>query len=185
VHVSATVQRERQGRYLLRWHATGAHGQTLRFQSVSAASSQTIVESARAAGHATFVPAMNGTAGRPRIRVLVTHDGIPRTELTAGSFRAPRPAPPTPVTGLRLVRHGTSVLIMWRASKAAADYRVYVNVSDGRRLFFDVTPRHRSLRIPKVRARASVTARIAIESRAGQIGRSASAKIAARSKRRR
>jgi hypothetical protein len=178
-HVAATVHRRSRNTYVLQWRAPHIQGQTLWFSSVSANSTQTLLETSRPSGKLTFRPLTDGSGGRRKIRVLVSQNEIPRAQLTPTSFSVPRPQPPSPVRHVLIARHGTRAAFTWRPSPSAADYRAYITVSNGRRLFFELTAPQRALMITEIPANASITARIVVVSNLGRTSRSATGKLAA------
>jgi PKD repeat protein len=117
----------------------------------------------RASGTLRFVP--EDALGRSRriVAYLLDTEGAPQRVLTVGSYRAPGPVRGGRVKGLRMVRHGTSALVSWRATPGARLYRVQVHGSDGRLVTLLRRPGARSVLLPNVLPFESLTATVAAE----------------------
>jgi hypothetical protein len=133
-------------RFRLSWSARAIAGQTLVFQDVDARGQAQVLSTTRVRGHIDFTALDDGSSGPHRLRVVVEQDGLTREILAGAIFR---PAPlrlGKPRVDVRL--RGKVALIGWSTVPSAAGYEVSLSTSDGRHLFFSVSPHQRSLRIP-------------------------------------
>jgi hypothetical protein len=117
-------------------------------------------------GQIRFIPSP-GPGGTRQIYAITTiNGGITEKQLVA-TYRAPAEPEPSAVGKLIAERAGGEVRIAWSASNAPVRaavpifYNVAVNVSDGRRLLYVVSPNKRRVTIPNVAPGLRVTVRIA------------------------
>jgi hypothetical protein len=82
-------------------------------------------------GSFTFVPTPGSTAPR-EIEAMVSQDGLPRTELKAGSYRTPQVKAPRKAPKATVVRKGGSVVVRWSPVAGADHYLATIRTSDGR-----------------------------------------------------
>jgi hypothetical protein len=111
-------------------------------------------------GSLVFAPAA-GPGGTRKIVAIVTTAGVAGAPVDVATFKVKaRALPATPGT-LGLVRTGTTVKLVWKASVAPRFFTISVTISDGRKLAFNPAGSCRGLLIPKVGAGLKVTIRIA------------------------
>jgi hypothetical protein len=92
-----------------------------------------VIGTARSAhGTLRFAPA-DGPDGQRTIDAIVTESGQPRAQVKVAGYRAPGPARPGRVTGLRVARRGASFRITFGNAVNATHYLVKVTGADGRR----------------------------------------------------
>jgi len=75
----------------------------------------------------------DGPAGRRRIIAMIQQSGVPRTTLTAGSYRAPGMPKPRKPRKLKLQRRGSGLVVTWVPNPARFRHALYFRLSDGRR----------------------------------------------------
>lgn len=140
--IKTRVQRSGRG-YSLSWSATQLHGEEIRFFEVSSTTARTLKVTSRAGGSMRFKPADPYAGGKRTIEALISVDGMPRKIATV-SFHVPR-RPLPKIRQLRISRRGSHALIRWRARGMTTD--LWVNLSDGRRIFFKLPPGSHAQRV--------------------------------------
>ena len=88
---------------------------------------------------------------------LVQQNGVPRTTLVAGSYRAPAPLRPGRPSALKVRRRGTTLTINWLPHPSGFRHAVYVALTDRRRIVRIVPARGRKVTIESVRRRVGAT----------------------------
>ncbi|MHB1537660.1 MAG: FG-GAP repeat domain-containing protein [Solirubrobacteraceae bacterium] len=152
-------------RYRVSWRARAIAGQRLLFQEQDARARTLLRASAASHGSFTFAAANDGASGSQRLRVLVEQDGLLREVLPGPRFR---PAPLRLLAPRAHVRlSGGRAIVSWRGVRGASGYQVLLSTADGRRLFFAMGAKARSLRVG---GSASVTARVRAVGAAGRSG---------------
>jgi hypothetical protein len=118
-------------RRTLTWQLRPIAGQRVRFVEMGRDVRKVIKTTSARRGRVAFTPA-DGPAGRRKIVALVEQNGLPRANLTAGSYVAPpRPRPGRP-RHARIVRRGTRLIVSWRAPTPGFRHAVSVDIGDGR-----------------------------------------------------
>jgi hypothetical protein len=140
--IKARVKHSGHG-YTLSWSATQIKGEQIRFSEVSATTTRKLNVTSSANGSLSFRPAEPYAGGKRTIEALISVDGMPRMVATA-SFRVPRRALPK-VRQLRISRHGSQAVIRWQPQRMATD--LWINLSDGRRIFFALPPGSHAKRV--------------------------------------
>ena len=103
-----------------------------------------VLGTARAAhGKLRFTPAP-GPAGKRTVSAIVSEGGVARESVPVTSYRAPAPATPARVRGLRVRRHRRTFAISFAGARGASYYLLTVRGSSGRHLL-RVHPRTASL----------------------------------------
>jgi hypothetical protein len=102
-----------------------------------------------------------GPGGTRQVQAIVTRGGLPLLVKNIASFRAPRPALPSPVAALHAQRGKGLLVIQFSGSIGASRYSVSATLSDGRELAFDLAGGCRALRIANVPAAVAATVKIA------------------------
>ena len=124
-------------------------------------------------GSFRFTPG-DGRGGRRGLTVQAEQYGLPVAQRIATRYRAPGPAKPARVRGLRVRRSGRTVTIRWRRARGATAYVVRARVKGGRQLVRLVS--RRVLRIRRVDKKASVRVSVAGRNDKGRIGKAAKGK---------
>lgn len=106
--------------------------------------------------------ASRGPGGRRTVQAVVTRKGVAVTRDTTGSFVAPRETLPAQPGRLRArrVRSGALVVVSPKV-EGASRYSATAVLSDGRRLGFDLGPKCRAVRIPRVPKGVRATVKVA------------------------
>jgi len=117
----------------------------------------------RAAGTLRFTP--QDALGRARriVAYLLNAEGAPVRVLTVGHYRAPAAVRGGRVRGVKIVRHGLTAVVTWRATAGTRLYRVQVRGSDGRLDTFLRKPGSRSVLLTNVLPFESFTATVSAE----------------------
>ncbi len=133
-------------------------GQTVRFAEVGGGVRHVLGRTTQTRGAIAFTP-RDGRKGRRTIMAQVLQSGLPRRNITVASYIAPARRVPARVSRISVRRSGSRLLVAWPAARNAHDYRVRVNVGDGRHLLFSATARRRQATVPAFKAtdRATVT----------------------------
>ncbi|HEY7621978.1 MAG TPA: hypothetical protein VH834_19565 [Solirubrobacteraceae bacterium] len=172
---SVTGSVARSGRGLaLRYRAKIAPGERVSFAEAGTDVAHALGSARGAAGALRFVPAPTGGRAR-RIVALVTRRGLPVTRIVVARFRAPAPRPPRAVR-VRIVRHGSTLAIVWRGEPAVV-YRAAVRVGDGRRLRFVRRGVRGSVRVRRVLPQYGARLTVIGRGPTGLAGRPASERI--------
>ncbi|CAB4959391.1 unannotated protein [freshwater metagenome] len=103
-----------------------------------------------------------GPGGRRTVQAVVTRKGIAVTKEIIGSFVAPRETLPAQPGRLRArrVKSGALVVVFPKVA-GASRYSATAVLSDGRRLGFDLGPKCRAVRIPRVPKGVRATVKVA------------------------
>jgi hypothetical protein len=128
-------------------------------------------------GHGTlrFTPAA-GPAGTRTVYAIVSESGVARESVPVTSYRAPGPATPARVRGLRVRRHGRKFAVSFGSARGAAYYQLMVRGTDGRHLLRLIRGRHHSLTLPFLGYTDHLTVTVTGVSALGRHGRSVSAR---------
>lgn len=156
--VSARVSGRGHSR-VLSWKVRRLSGQRVTFAEIGKDVRNAITTTNAVRGSARFKPA-DGPAGRRRIVALVEQNGLPRTTLTAGSYRAPGTLRPGRPRALKAQRKRSRLVVSWRPRPSGFRHAVYFRLSDGRRLVRVVGAKRRRVVLKSVARR--VTARIKV-----------------------
>jgi hypothetical protein len=173
--VTATVRGRGRSR-VLSWRLRRIEGQRVTFAETGRDVKRAIASTGSARGSVRFRPA-DGPAGRRSIVALVEQAGLPRTNLTAGSYRAPGPPRPGKPRALRLVRRGSRLVVSWRPNPSGFRHAVYVQLGDGRRLVRFAGAGRRSLTVKGVGRRTRATVKVFGITAGNRKGRAARASI--------
>jgi hypothetical protein len=157
----------------LSYSTTVGNGLTTTFFEQGATGMKQLGVAKTARGTLRFSPGP-GPGGKRTVVAVVERDGVPRLRKVLGTYTAPAPARLGRVTGVKVKRSGSALLVSWKGTTGAAGYAVRVDLSDGRRLLRVVKGSARSLRLAgvakSVKASVSVAAR-GVTGRAGPAGR--------------
>jgi hypothetical protein len=125
-------------------------------------------------GSLRFTPAA-GTAGKRTVYAIVSEGGVARESVPVTSYRAPAPATPARVRGLRAQRHRRTFAISFGNARGAAYYLLSVRGTDGRHLLRLIRGRHHSLTLPYLGYTDHLTVTVTGVSALGRHGRPVSA----------
>jgi hypothetical protein len=126
-------------------------------------------------GMLRFTPAA-GPPGRRTIDALVSENGAPRERIPVTSYRAPAPAAPSTVRGLRVSRRGRRFQIRFGPAPGAAYYELTIIGSDGRHLVRLMHGQHPHLTLPVLGYNDHITVKVVAVSPLGRTGRAVSAR---------
>ena len=125
-------------------------------------------------GTLRFTPAA-GSAGKRTVYAIVSEGGVARESVPLTSYRAPAPAAPARVRGLRVRRHRRTFSHLVRQARGgAAYYLLEVRGSDGRHLLRLIRGRRHSLTLPFLGYTDHLTVTVTGVSALGRHGRSVS-----------
>ena len=125
-------------------------------------------------GTLRFTPAA-GSAGKRTVYAIVSEGGVARESVPLTNYRAPAPAAPARVRGLRVRRHRRSFSVSFGKARGAAYYLLEVRGSDGRHLLRLIRGRRHSLTLPFLGYTDHLTATVTGVSALGRHGRSVTA----------
>jgi hypothetical protein len=168
----------------LAYRVSRGPGQTITFAEQASGVGKPIGAAAKARSSFGFRPA-DGRKGRRTIVAIVEQDGRVLETRKVASYVAPGPIAPSKPRRLKVARRSTRVTVSWGRSTGAARYVVRARLSDGRSLLFFTSPKRRRATIPGVGRTTRGTITVQGRATSGQLGRKASAKLAAPRKRRR
>jgi hypothetical protein len=171
--IEARAQRGKGG-YVLNWRATPIHGEEIRFSEVSSSFARALKTTSKASGALRFKPADPYSGGRRTIEALISVDGLPR-KIARVTFQVPRRRLPK-IRRLRIERRGNGALIRWQPVQGVA-LDLWVQLSDGRRLFFRLPPGAHSQRVlllPWTKRAMATISPVAPNGRSGPRSRSSS-----------
>jgi hypothetical protein len=178
--VSARVRGRGRSR-VLSWNARRIPGQRVTFAEIGRGVRNAITTTKAARGSARFRLA-DGPAGRRRIVALVEQNGLPRTTLTAGSYRAPGTLRPGRPRALKAQRRKSRLVVTWRPRPAGFRHAVYFRLSDGRRIVKVVSAKRRRVVLKSVPRR--VSARIKVQGLGNANGKGPAARVSVKRRRR-
>ncbi|HEX5910465.1 MAG TPA: hypothetical protein VFY44_08220, partial [Thermoleophilaceae bacterium] len=118
----------------------------------------------------------DGRGGRRAIEAHAEQRGLPVSQVKVGSYRAPAPARPARVRGLRVGRSGRSAIVRWRRARGATTYLVRVKVSKGTKMRVVRLVSKRSLRVRRVPKTSIVSVSVTARNAKGRAGKAAKAK---------
>jgi PKD repeat protein len=150
-------------RFVLRYSLRSEPGQKVEFFE-RAADADTPIGKATSSNHGTiaFTPQPNATHRRRQIIAQLFENGLVEPAHTVGAYTAPAPPKLRAPRKLTVKRSHNLVTVTWSAVSAAQGYQVSVIGSDGRRVMYTLTAKHRMLRIapvfPNVSLKVSVSA---------------------------
>ena len=156
--VSARVRGRGRTR-VLSWNARRIPGQRVTFAEIGKDVRNAITTTETVRGSVRFRPAA-GPAGRRRIVALVQQNDLPRTTLTAGSYRAPGTLRPGRPRALKAQRKRSRLVVSWRPRPAGFRHAVYFRLSDGRRLVRVVGAKRRRVVLKGVPRRVSARVKV-------------------------
>jgi len=159
----------------LRYTATARKGLAIRLYERMGKGGRQIGTITKKRGTIRFRVA-DGRGGRRAIEAHAEQAGLPVAQTRVGTYRAPGPAVPARVRGLRAGRKGRTVTVRWRRARGATAYLVKVKVKGdgGRRVARLVTKR--TLRLRRVGPKAKVTVSVTGRNAKGRMGKAAKAK---------
>lgn len=135
-----------------------------------------ILGTARGAhGTLRFTPAA-GSAGTRKVYAIVSEGGVARESVRVTSYRAPAPAAPARVRGLRVRRHGRKFAVSFGSARGAAYYVLSVRGTDGRHLLRIIRGRRHSLTLPYLGYTDHLTVTVTGVSAIGKRGRAVTAR---------
>jgi len=162
---------------VLHWQLRPIEGQKVQFVEEGKGVRNVIAATSAATGQASFRPA-EGPAGKRKIVAMVAQNGLPRTNLTVGAYRAPGRLHPARPQHLRISRHGSRLLVSWDAPKQGFRHVAYLRRSDDvRRLQVVAAGRH-SIAFPTVARGYGATVTVTGLTHGNGKGPSAQARIA-------
>jgi hypothetical protein len=176
VHASVTGRARRR---TLHWRVRPIDGQRVRFVEIGRDVRNLIATTRARSGQTSFRPA-DGPGGRRRIVALVEQNGLPRSRIAAGSYRAPPPLRPGRPQHARIARRGTGLVVSWRAPTPGFRHAVYLRLSDGQRLVRIAGAHRRSVKVSGVEPGYSAVATISGLTHANGSGPSTRTAIAGR-----
>jgi hypothetical protein len=156
VHADVTGRGYRR---TLTWRLRRIDGQRVRFVEVGRGVHSVITSTRARRGHVRFRPA-DGRAGKRRIVALVEQDGVPRTTLNVGSYRAPAAPRPARPKRVRIARRGSRIRVSWRAPRPGFRHAVRLSIDDGRQFVRIAPAGKRSIKVGGVDPGYSVTAKV-------------------------
>ena len=156
VHADVTGRGYRR---TLTWRLRRIDGQRVRFAEVGRGVNNVITSTRARRGHVRFRPA-DGRAGKRRIVALVEQDGVPRTTLEVGSYRAPAAPRPARPKHVRIARHGSKLGVSWRAPRPGFRHAVRLSIDDGRKFVRIAAAGSRSIKVRNVDPGYGVTAKV-------------------------
>jgi hypothetical protein len=123
-------------------------------------------------GRLHFKPAY-GPGGTRRVFARVLQDGMPRTQVAVGRYRAPGPPKLAAPRGLKVRRRGHSLALSWRRVRGARRYVVAYMAVNRRRGVIAVGAGRHSVRIPDVARGERIKLAVRAFDLAGHAGRPA------------
>ena len=178
--VSARVRGRGRAR-VLSWNMRRIPGQRVTFAEIGKDVRNAIATTKGVRGSVRFRPA-DGPAGRRRIVALVEQNGLPRTTLTAGSYRAPGTLRPGRPRALRAQRKRSRLVVSWRPRPSGFRHAVHFRLSDGRRLVRVVATKRRRVVLKGVPRR--VSARVKVQGLGHANGKGPAARVSVKRRRR-
>ena len=146
-------------RRTLSWRLLPIDGQRVRFAEVGRGAHSVITSARARRGHVRFRPA-DGRAGKRRIVALVEQDGVPRTTINVGSYRAPAAPRPARPKRVRIVRRGSRIRVNWRAPRPGFRHAVHLSIDNGRQFVRIARAGSRSIKVAGVDPGYGVTAKV-------------------------
>ncbi|MEA2450646.1 MAG: hypothetical protein QOG63_2578, partial [Thermoleophilaceae bacterium] len=144
---------------VLHWRLRAIAHQSVTFAEIGKDVRNAIVTTSKPRGSVRFRPA-DGPAGRRKIQALVQQGGVPRTTLTAGSYRAPGMPKPGRPRKLNIRRTGTKLIVSWRPHPRGFRSAVHVKLTNGRQLVRVVAPKQHRLKLKGVGRKVGATVRV-------------------------
>lgn len=150
-------------------------GQSVRFvETAGPKAGQTLGETTKSRGTIRFSPAQSRTRTHT-IVAYVVQDGTPSQKITVARFQAALPA--IGKAKIRVRRTKNRLAITWSAVRNAQSYRVFVDLGDGRKLFFTPSARTRRVTVAGVAKRDRATITVIGERKGGRLGPKALARV--------
>jgi hypothetical protein len=156
--VSARVRGRGRSR-VLSWKVRRIPGQRVTFAEIGKDVRNAITSTKTGRGSVHFKPA-DGPRGSRRLVALVEQHGLPRSTLTAGSYRAPGTLRPGRPRALKAQRKRTRIVVSWRPRPSGFRHAVYFRLSDGRRLVKVVGAKRRRVVLRGVPRRVSARIKV-------------------------
>lgn len=174
VKVTGTV-RQAGDRRELSYRVGARRGQSVRFvETAGPKAGQTLGETTKSRGTIRFSPAQSRTRTHA-IVAYVVQDGTPSQKITVARFQAALPA--IGKAKIRVRRTRNRLAITWSAARNAQSYRVFVDLGDGRKLFFTPKARTRRVTVAGVAKRDRATITVIGERTGGRLGPKALARV--------
>ena len=158
----------------LSYSATTGNGLTTTFFEQGAGGMKQLGTARSSRGVLRFAPGP-GPGGKRTIVAVVARDGIPRLRREIASYVAPSPPKPGRVTGVKVRRSGSALVVSWKGTRGAAAYAVRVDLSDGRRLLRVV--KGSTVRITGVARDVKASVTVAARGATGRAGAPGRAKV--------
>ncbi len=174
--VNATVTGRGRAR-TLHWRLRPIAGQRVQFVEEGKGVDNVIATSSAATGQKGFRPA-EGPAGKRKIVAMVEQNGLPRTNLTVGSYHAPGPLRPARPQHLRVKRHGSRLTVVWSEPKQGFRHVAYLRRSDDVRQLQVLAAGRHSATFPAMKRGYGATIAVTGLTHGNGKGPSASVKIA-------
>lgn len=118
----------------------------------------------------------DGRGGRRAIEAHAEQRGLPVSQVKVGSYKAPAPARPARVRGLKVRRSGRSAVVRWRKVKGATTYLVRVKVTKGTKMRIVRLVSRRSFRVRRVPKSSVVSVSVTARNAKGRAGKAAKTK---------
>jgi hypothetical protein len=176
VHADVTGRGYRR---TLTWKLRRIQGQRVRFVEAGRGVHSVITSTRARRGHVRFRPA-DGRAGKRRLLALVEQDGVPRTTIKVGSYRAPAAPRPGRAKHVRIARRGAAVRVSWRAPRPGFRHAIRLSIDDGRQFVRIAPAGSRSIKVRGVDPGYGVAAKVFGLTRANSRGPAARAAIPGR-----
>jgi hypothetical protein len=176
----ATVSGRGRSR-VLTWKVPRITGQRVTFVESGKDVRSVITKTTAARGAVHFRPA-DGPAGRRKIIAMIEQNGVPRTNVTAGSYRAPGMLKPGKPRKLKITRRGSRLVVSWIPNPARFRHAVYLRLTDKRQLVQVVSASRRSFTLKGVRS--NVGAKVTVMGLTAANGKGPSARASIKAKRR-
>ena len=154
---------------VLHYRSNVGQGLTTTFSEHSGGAYQTIGTTARPHGTLAFTPA-TGPAGRRQIVAVISAGGLPRERIVVGHYRAPAPARPGAVGGLKVSEHGTAFHVRFGTAAGASHYVVHAIGDDGRHLTRVISHGPHRFSLPAIGYANTLTVTVAGVSAYGKTG---------------
>ncbi len=168
-YTPATVKAHvRKGRIAYRIKHLG-HGQKVAFRESGKFGGRVIGSARHAKGKLSFKPAP-GPGGKRRITALIMRDGLVTDKKVVGSYKAPGPKRPGRVKGLKLHKHGSSLVVSFHKAKRAARTEILVSGHHGADLAELLPGRKHKARFGALRWEKRLTVKVRAFSSAGRAG---------------
>ena len=160
----------------LSYSATTGNGLATTFYEESSSGLKKLAVAKARRGTVRFSPGP-GPGGKRTVIAVVDRDGVPRLRKVLGTYTAPPQPRPGRVTGVKVKRSKSAIVVSWKRTTGAAGYAVRVDLGDGRRLLRVLKPSARSLRVTRVPKSVKASVVVAARGVTGRAGRAGRARL--------